>query len=506
MLTYDIGTTGTKCCLFTLEGTELAAHSENYDTRYPRPGWGQQRPTDYWEAVVRGTRAICEEIEIDPATICGIGLCGQMNGCVPLDSAGDPSYDAIIHLDSRSSRERELINEIIPEPEFYRLTGNRPDVHFSLPKIMWLARNEPEVYNRTAVFLQAKDYVGYRLTGNMYATDFSDASLTAALDMRSKCWAEHLIRAVGLDPAKFPEIHPSIAGRGALSEAAARTLGLPSGIPVAYGCGDAAAATRGAGVVDNTTSYVHVGSSAWMSTLLAEPLIDPHMRLQNFYDPDGTSCNACGSVQSAGICIDWVRGILLGRPEQSSGLEFDELEATAMQATPGADGLLFLPLLMGERTPYWDPHARGAFVGLTLGHNREHVVRAVFEGVAFALRTVLEALIEKTVTFRQIMLLGGGLRSNFWKQLICDVFALPCIAHTSPHNATGLGAAMVGAVAAGELNRLTDWPVSRLKGSELRPDANLSAGYEQSFRIYQDLYEQLKPTFHRTAVARRPQR
>ncbi|HUV09190.1 MAG TPA: FGGY family carbohydrate kinase [Spirochaetia bacterium] len=243
-----------------------------------------------------------------------------MNGCLPGDGEGTPLHREHIRSDSRSRAERTEILGIVLLPEVYTLTGNRVDEYLSLPKILWIKNHRPQVYRRTAYFLNSKDYLQFRSTGVLGETDYSDASLVSTMDLQSRCWADALIREPGLDPAKFPLIRESTALAGGITREAATALGLAEGVPVVVDAGDAACATRGTGVMDPFAVCACIGSSAWISTLAETPCIDPDMRIQNFFDLDGRKCNICGTVQSAGITADWVISLVSGYPVERGGL------------------------------------------------------------------------------------------------------------------------------------------------------------------------------------------
>jgi len=261
------------------------------------------------------------------------------------------------------------------------------------------------------------------------------------MDIKQPQWSAPLLRELGLDTAKFPEIHNSSEICGPLSREASRALGLPEGIPVVYGGGDAACATRGAGVRDLSSAYI--GSSAWISTLAPGPVENPKKRTQNFFDLDPRKCNVCGIVQNAGIAVDWAHSLV------AETLDYGIMDTEVAAVPPGSRGVLFAPYLMGERTSHWDANARGSFVVLSLHHTRSALLRSVYEGVAFALKDVLNMYADLGIQPEHLTLLGGGSKSRVWRSIFSDVFALPSTPHSAPTNATSLGAAMAAAVGTG---------------------------------------------------------
>lgn len=427
------------------------------------------------------------------ADVAVIGLSGHMNGCLPVDADGRPLRPEIIHSDSRGAAECADIFRAVPLPEAYALTGNRVAEHLSLPKILWIKKNEPGVYDRAAFFVNSKDYLRFRLTGINGWTDYSDASLVCAMDLRRKSWSVPFLRELGLDPLKFPEIGGSWEQFGGLTSAAARALGLRSGVPVVFGGGDAACATRGAGVVGDETAYANIGSSAWISTLADGPVMDGRMRMQNFYDLDGSKCNVCGTVQSAGIAADWALALLSS--------SYAELDPLAEKVPPGSDGVLFAPYLMGERTPHWDAGARGSFIGLSLYHGKAAVMRSVYEGVAYALKDVFSIYPELGISLSALTLLGGGAKSALWRRIIADVLSCPVSEHETPSNATSLGAAMAAGVGVGIFSDFGEAAavVRRRPAEEPRP-AN-AAAYAKLYPIYTELYGRLRPLYEKLSEA-----
>ncbi|MDR1373724.1 MAG: hypothetical protein LBJ24_01995 [Treponema sp.] len=511
ILVYDIGTTSVKSAIFDGSGSPRVSASVPYKTSYPRPGWSEQDPEHFWEAAVKGTREILSSPGAIPVE--AVGLTGHMNGCLPVDVEGRAVYPELIHSDSRSGSQCARILAALGEDRLYAETGNRTDEHLSLPKMLWLKDEQREAFNRTAWFLNSKDYLRFKLTGVLGVTDFSDASLTGTFNIGKREWSLDIIDCLGLSPARFPEPKRSIERGGALSKDAAALLGLPSGIPVSVGGGDAACATRGSGLTGAGPSgsaragsggqaYVSVGSSAWASMLAPLPVFDTGRRIQNFFDLDGEQCNVCGTVQSAGIALDWALDILAGEaqgPEQYRRIE-EELDALE----PGSEGIMFLPYLMGERTPHWDAAARGVFAGLSLSSKRSHMLRSVYEGVAFALKEIVDIYGDLHMPIETFTLLGGGIRSPFWRKLICDIIGIPMLIHPFPTHAIALGAAMAAGVSVGMWNNLNDAIGSiNFKAEEMFPDPGKSQAYRKFFILYRNMYKHLKPFFDELAEVRK---
>ncbi|MDR2759934.1 MAG: hypothetical protein LBB78_11205, partial [Spirochaetaceae bacterium] len=448
ILVYDIGTTSVKSAVFDPDGLPAGSVSAPYRTEFPRPGWAEQDPEQFWAAAVKGTRELFAQPGAASREIIALGLTGHMNGCLPVDARGNPTHPELIHADSRSGLQSARIRRLLGEDYLYRETANRTDEHLSLPKILWLRDEQGDAFNRTAWFLNAKDYLRFKLTGVLGYTDFSDASLTGAFNLEKRDWSWDIIDALGLPRERFPAVGSSIERGGVLTKEAAAILGLPQGIPVSLGGGDASCATRGSGITGGGEAYISLGSSAWVSRLSPSPVLDPKRRIQNFFDLDGRSCNVCGTLQSAGIAVDWAMGILRDFGSGDSP-DYRQIERELEAVPPGSEGVIFLPYLMGERTPHWDAAARGMFIGLSLSSNSKTLLRSVYEGIAFGLKEIVDIYGDMGRPVDSLVLLGGGIRSDFWRRIICDVIGKPMIIHPFPTHAISLGAAMAAGVAAG---------------------------------------------------------
>lgn len=501
ILVFDIGTTSLKSAVFDASGRECSSVSVPYETHYPAVGMAEQDPHIYWDAAVKGVRLLdAQKLLFADRLVC-IGLSGHMNGCIAVDSQGETVHPAILHSDSRSSAEcRDILREV-PAEEIYRRTGNRADEHLSLPKMLWIRNHRPEAYQKTAWFLNSKDYLRFRLTGILGETDYSDGSLTGAMDISTRSWDTDLISALGLSPSLFPSLLRSIDVSGGLQRASAKAMGLPEGLPVAVGGGDAACATRGAGVTSSQRAYASLGSSAWVSTLSPSPISSMDAGIQNFYDLDGKSCNVCGTVQSAGAAVDWAIDLFTGAKKLTAD-EYRNIESAVRQVPPGSEGVVFLPYLMGERTPHWDAQARGVFAGCSLYHGREVMLRSVYEGAAFALRDNVQIFAELGMPIQEFALLGGGAQSRIWCKIICSVLGKPLKLHRTPTHAASLGAAMAAGVSAGIWDSLDDAADIDLYGETLFPEAEHQEIYTSMHRIYQGMYNQLKQTCAQLAELR----
>ena len=490
ILTYDIGTTGNKCTVFNSMGQEVMATTIPYDTIFPEPGWSEQDPHAFWESTITGTRELIEKFGLNPKNIAVIGLSGHMNGCIPMDEKGNVLYNNIIHSDCRTQSQCNFINEHIEMDTFYHITGNRLDPHYTLPKVLWLKEHYPSLYQDTRYFINTKDYISYRLTGNLGLTDYSDASLTCMLDLNKGDWAYDMLKYLGVDARKLPSLHSSNEIAGVLSKEAAELLGLIPGIPVTVGGGDGACATRGSGVKGPGDAYNYFGSSAWIATLSDTLILDKDSRIFNYYDLDGKHMIVCGTVQSAAASYNWAVDML----GQGSQNDYDKMEALARTSPIGSNGLFFLPYLMGERTPLWDPNTRGGFIGFTLYHTRSDMIRSVYEGVAYALRSVLDVFEENSVSMKDMILIGGGAKSRLWNEMLSSIFRLPVKVHSSPGEATSLGAAIAAGIGVG-IFRDFESAIDPAYSREYMPNQSGYKSYLKHYEIYKSIYPRLKPIY-----------
>jgi xylulokinase len=426
-----------------------------------------------------------------------------MNGLIAVDRIGDVLFNDIIHSDSRSYVEAEKILEIFSPIEYYNITGVRMDPHYTLSKILWIKNNYHDIYKNTAYFLNSKDYITYKLTGNLGNTDLSDASLTGALDIREKCWSNALVKGLGIDMDKFPKILASYNIIGSVNTESAKLLGLIEGIPVVAGGGDGACATKGAGVCEKGKAYNYIGSSSWISALNETPIFDIDAKIFNFYDLDGDNCNVCGTVQCATISYDWVIENM-GKYEFEEAIRkglnvFDFIDGIAEQSPAGSNGVFFLPYLMGERTPIWDKNAKGAFIGLSLYNKKSDLFRAVYEGIGYALRSVLDVFEDNGLNVEQLTLIGGGAKSRFLNEIMCNVYQKQLLIHEYPREATSLGAAIAAGVGVGIFKDFKE-ACSIVKYCEtINPEKVLGEKYFDFYETYKMMYPNLKPIYDKLA-------
>ena len=485
LLGLDVGTSGARAVAVDERGVVLADASAEYPLSSPYPGWSEQDPEDWWEASKEVLGKVTAGVDGD---IVGLGLTGQMHGSVFLDSSDRVIRPALLWNDQRTSRQCEEITEAVREERLIELTGNPAITGFQAPKVLWLRDEEPENYSRVACVLLPKDYVRLRLTGE-YATDVSDAAGTLLLDVRERDWSVEILEALEIPGEWLPEVYEGPEESGELHGGVAKELGLPSGLPVAAGGGDNAAAAVGTGIVREGLLSSSVGTSGVLFAHTDRFSPDPSGRLHAFCHAVPGAYHLMGVTLSAGGSLAWWR--------ETSGRGYDDLVAAASEVPAGSEGLVFLPYLSGERTPHLDPAARGAFFGLTSRHTLAHMTRAVMEGVLFSLRDSMEIMRELGVPTEEVRATGGGARSSLWRQLQADVYGMP-IRRTVSDEGPAYGAALLAGVAAGAYGSTEEaTSVVRLREEVTEFDPERVATYEEAYEAYRSLYPATKETMHR---------
>ncbi len=488
VIAYDLGTTGNKATLFRTDGTLVASSFYPYRTFYPKPNWVEQDPDEWWKSVKITTSELLSKAAVDTESIKAVSFSGQMMGVVPVDRHGKSLRRAIIWADQRSTEQAERLKDI-GNDRVYKLTGTRITPTYSGPKIAWIKDNEPDTYERTHKFLIAKDYIVARLTGE-FGTDHSDASMTLIFNINTLEWSEELVSALRIDIEKLPALSASTSVVSTILPDIAEELGLSKKTLVVRGGGDGACSCLGAGVVSSEEGYLYLGSSSWISTCSTKPLFDRHARTFNFaYPIQGYYCPT-GTMQSGGGAYQWVKDALCKHEEDKGralGLSAFTLMDDLIDTTePGAGGLVFLPYLLGERSPRWNTNARGAFIGLSSAHTKADILRSVLEGVAFNLKIILDIL-ETEGQFDKIRLIGGGAKGRNWKQIIADVFGRIVTVPEHLEEATSMGAAIIGAVGIGEIT-LDDATDFIRDVQVISPDPRNHEKYQRVFEVFDKAY------------------
>ena len=490
IIAHDLGTTGNKASLHHDDGRLVASVTVPYPAHFAAGGVAEQDPADWWNAVVAATRDLIARTGTATDEIAGLVVSGQMMGAVLLDADGEPARPAIIWADTRAGAQQRELETAIGAERAYGILGHRLNPTYSVEKIMWVRDNEPDTWARVRRVCVAKDFIVLRLTGRL-ATDRSDASGTNAYDQAAGTWSDEVLQAARLDPALFPEIVESTQIAGTLTDAAASALGLPASVPVVMGGGDGPMAAVGSGVVaPEDGPYVCLGTSSWISFAADAPLHDPAMRTFTFDNVVPGSFVPTATMQAGGASVQWIAEALSPDPAHP---ETGRLTAEA-SADVDTDDLYFLPYLLGERSPMWDPEARGAFVGLARHHARAHLVRAVLEGTAFNLLSCIQAFREAGAVIDRIDAVGGGAQSDVYLSVLADVWGVPVRRRTIVEEANSLGAAVTAAVGLG----LTDFSAARALSevtAEFIPDAARHAVYAERHARFADAYTTLAPWF-----------
>jgi xylulokinase len=498
ILAHDLGTTGNKATLYDAEGKLTASVFVGYETYYPRPGWTEQNPEAWWRAVCDSSRELLRRAALNPSDLACISFSGQMMGCVPLGRDRKPLRNAIIWADQRATEEQCSLSERIAPERVYRLTGHRLSASYSLCKILWLKRYEPEVYQKTAVFVQAKDMIAARLTGEL-VTDHSDASGTNLFDLEARSWSDEIMAAAELEPGKLPALHLSTDVIGEVHKVVADELGVAAGTPVVIGGGDGACAATGAGVIGKGTGYNYIGSSSWIALASDAPVYDPEARTFTWAHLVPGLYSPCGTMQAAGASYQWARdqlGMVERQAAETLGVNpYELMNLSAEKSPPGARGLLFLPYLLGERSPRWNPQARGAFIGLDVRHTREDMLRAVLEGITMNLRIILDALTGQGITLERVRLIGGGARGRFWNQLIADIYGLPVERLRVLEEATSMGAALAGGVGIGLYPGFEMIAQMNPVQEVIEPRDEAAKVYERLYSVFEASYQALAPIY-----------
>jgi xylulokinase len=495
----DVGTSGAKGLLIDLQGRVVGSATEEYPMAIPKPLWAEQNPDDWWRASVVVLRRLVADANIDRDDIKGIGLTGQMHGLVLLDSNGSVLRPCIMWNDQRTATQCADITQKIGADRVIELTGNQILPGFTAPKIVWVRENEPNVYEKIAHILLPKDYLRYRLSGD-FMTEVSDAAGTSLLDVRARRWSEHMLSALEIPREWLPPVVESFHVTGKLSASAAREIGLKEGVPIGAGGGDQAAGAVGTGVVRQGVVSVTIGTSGVVFAHSDNYTFEPRGKLHAFCHSVPNAWHLMGVTLSAGGSLRWLRdslGELEKQKAKEKGIDpYDIMMEAAAGTPPGSEGLLFLPYLSGERTPHPDPHARGAFLGLSVRHTKSHMIRSVLEGVAFSLRDCLELMKGLNIPILEIRASGGGARSALWRQILANVFQQPLVTVTSTEGAP-YGAALLAAVGTGHFSSVVEACDATIKVvSGTAPQKEHAEIYRHFYQVYRQSYPALKPLFH----------
>ena len=499
----DLGTSGTKTVLFDERGGIIASALVEYPMAQPQNGWAEQDPADWWNASVSTIREVVEKGGIDAKEIVGLGISGQMHGLVMLDEKNDVIRPSIIWCDQRTAKECEEIEARVGKERLIEITANPALTGFTASKILWVRNNEPENYAKCAHILLPKDYIRFMLTGE-YATEVSDASGMQLLDIGARQWSDEVLAKLEIDKNLLGKVYESPEITGYITEEAAKLTGLAVGTLVVGGAGDNAAAAIGTGTVNDGDAFTTIGTSGVVFAHTKEMAIDPKGRVHTFCCAVPGEWHVMGVTQGAGLSLKWFRdnfcADIIENAKANGENPYKVMDEMAENAGISARKLLFLPYLMGERTPHLDPNARGAFFGLSAIHDRGDMIRAIMEGVSYSLNDCLTVLGEMGVRPENMLACGGGGTSALWRQMLADIYGMN-VSTVDSKEAPALGVAILAMVGAGIYASVPEAceKILRLKTTTAPVPAN-GERYAKVYEIYRALYPQLKAQYEALAA------
>jgi xylulokinase len=498
LLGIDIGTSGTKTVLFDKGGNPISSSTEEYPLYQPEIGWAEQDPLDWWKAVCITINAVIKDSNINPESISGIGLSGQMHGLVMLDGDGNVLRKSIIWCDQRTAKECVEITEKVGEKRLIDITANPALTGFTASKILWVRNNEPEIYEKCRKILLTKDYIRYMLTGE-FATEVSDASGMQLLDIKNRCWSKEVLNALDIPIEYLGNVHESIVVSGKVHKRAAELTGLKENTPVVGGAGDQAAGAIGNGIIRSGQISSTIGTSGVVFAHLDEPVIDEKGRVHTFCHAVPGAWHMMGVTQGAGLSLKWFRdNFCTNEIEVAKNMGIDPyvlMTKEAEKVPAGSRGVVYLPYLMGERTPHLNPKAKGVFFGLSAAHTKNDMLRAVIEGVSYSLLDCMEIIKGTGLNPTNVMVSGGGGKSELWRQILADMFNCKVSTNKSSEG-PALGVALLAGVGTGvykDINEACSIAIS--ENSIQYPKEENSLVYTRYYEIYKKIYNDLKETF-----------
>lgn len=479
----DLGTSAVKLLLMNEKGEILNITSKEYPIFFPKPGWSEQNPTDWWEKSVEGIKELTKDY--DKSQVAGISFGGQMHGLVILDENDEVIRPALLWNDGRTAAETDYLNEKIGKDKLSQYTANIAFTGFTAPKILWIKNNEPDNFAKIKKIMLPKDYLAYKMTGN-HCTDASDASGMLLFDVKNRCWSKEMMEICSVKEEQLAKVYESYEAVGHLTPEAAEALGLSTDVVVAAGAGDNAAAAVGTGTVGDGSCNISLGTSGTIFISSKNFGVDENNALHSFAHADG-KYHLMGCMLSAASCNKWWMDTIIGTNDYAKEQE----SITKL----GENNVYFLPYLMGERSPHNDPDARGTFIGMTMDTTRSDMTQAVLEGVAFALRDSLEVARKLGIKIDRSKICGGGAKSPLWKKIIANVLNVK-IDVIESEEGPALGGAMLAAVACKEFDSVEAAANAIVKITDtIEPDKKLVEAYNKKYNVFKQLYPQLKPIY-----------
>lgn len=491
----DLGTSGTKTVLFDEIGNVIASHTVEYPLYQEKNGWAEQDPLDWYNATITTIKTVLDKSNIDSAEIKGIGLSGQMHGLVMLDKDFNVLRKSIIWCDQRTGKECEEITEIVGAEKVIEITANPVLTGFTASKIRWVMKNEPNVFEKCRYILLPKDYVRLMLTGEL-ATEVSDASGMQLLDVPNRKWSKTMLDALNISEDMLGKVYESPDATGEITQKVADITGLKKGTIVVGGAGDNAAASVGTGVVEDGKAFTTIGTSGVVYAHTSKVTIDPKGRVHTFCCAVPNCWHVMGVTQGAGLSLKWFRDNFCTSEKETAKLmgvdEYYLMDKEAEKIPVGADRLLYLPYLMGERTPHLDPNARGMFFGLSAIHGKSHMLRAVLEGVAYSLRDCVEVFREMNINVNDMMACGGGGTSPLWRQMLADLYACD-VKTVASKEGPALGVGILALTGSGVYSSVQEACANIIKTDKVQAPINDNIPkYEQYYQLYREIYPAVK--------------
>lgn len=492
----DLGTSGTKTVLFDEGGNVVASSTVEYPMYQPQNGYAEQDPADWYNAAVSTIKTVVTKSGVNSSDIAGVGLSGQMHGLVMLDENCEVIRRSIIWCDQRTEKEVEEMNAKIGREKLIKITANPALTGWTAAKILWVKNNEPENYAKCRHILLPKDYIRFKLTGE-FATEVSDASGMQLLDVPNRCWSEEICSLLGIDMSMLAKVYESCEVTGHITEKSAELTGLKAGTPVAGGAGDNAAAAVGTGVVEDGKAFTTIGTSGVVFAHTSSVSIDPQGRVHTCCAAVPGEWHIMGVTQAAGLSLRWYRDNFCREEMSAAALmnkdAYELMTAEAETVPIGSDRLLYLPYLMGERTPHLDPNARGMFFGLSAVHTKKHMLRAVMEGVSYSLRDCVEICREMNINVSDMAACGGGGTSPLWRQMLADLYNCPVKTMASKEG-PALGAAILAMVCAEIYPDVKTACAAVVKtNKQQQPCAENVPEYNKYYELYRKIYPSVKP-------------
>lgn len=494
----DCGTSGTKTVLFDESGNVIASKTIEYPMYQPKNGYAEQDPADWSNAMINTIKAVMSQSGVSKDDVKGVGISGQMHGLVMLDKDGNVLRKSIIWCDQRTANEVEEMNQKLGEKKLIEITANPALTGWTAAKILWVKNNEPEIYEKCAHILLPKDYLRFILTGE-FATEVSDASGMQLLDVPNRCWSDEVLSALDIDKSLLGKVYESCEVTGEVTPKMAELTGLKAGTIVVGGAGDNAAAAVGTGVVEDGKAFTTIGTSGVVFAHTSNISIDPNGRVHTCCAAVPGSWHVMGVTQGAGLSLKWFRDNFCNAEKETASLmgvdEYYLMDKEAETVPVGANRLLYLPYLMGERTPHLDPDARGIFFGLSAMHTKKDMLRAVLEGVSYSLRDCVEVFREMDINVSDMMACGGGGTSPLWRSMLADLYNCP-VKTVASKEGPALGVALLATVGAGIYSSVPEACKAVIKTDKTQePVAENVPEYEKYYQLYREIYPALKASF-----------